>query len=83
MIVKKVDGRVCQIFLSEKERVSVCDLSALKNMFQLFDQLVILSRSEERKEAAACHLKDEGCNSRMQSHQQTDKGDFPESQRDR
>ena len=30
------------------------DFSGLKDIFQVFDQFVILSSSEEREEAAAC-----------------------------
>ena len=40
--------------ISERERVSVCDFSGMKDMFQVFDQFMILSRSEEMEEAAAC-----------------------------
>ena len=40
--------------ISERERVSVCDFSGMKDMFQVFDQFMILSRSEEREETAAC-----------------------------
>ena len=45
----------------------------------MFDQFVILSRSEEREEAAVC-LKDEKCHRRVWSRQQRDE-DFPESVR--
>ena len=38
----------------QRESVSEWDFSGLKDMFQVFDQFVILLRSEERKEAAAC-----------------------------
>ena len=38
----------------QREKVKAWDLSGLKDIFQVFDQLVILSRSEEREEAAAC-----------------------------
>ena len=36
------------------EREGIWDLSRLKDMFQVFDKFAILSRSEEREEAAAC-----------------------------
>jgi len=52
-IVKKGDGRVCQMVLWT-ERVRVRDLSGFKDIFQVFEQLVILSRSEESEEAASC-----------------------------
>ena len=34
--------------------VHVWDCSVFKDLFQAFDSFVILSRSEEREEAAAC-----------------------------
>ena len=37
-----------------KERVSVRDFSELKDMLEVFDQFVVLSRSEEREWAAVC-----------------------------
>ena len=57
-VVKKVDGRVWRYGPfgereRERERESVGFLR-LKDMFQVFDQFVILSRSEEKVEAAAC-----------------------------
>ena len=42
-----------------------------------FDHFVILSKSEEREEGAACQ-KEERCHDRGWSHQQRDKKDFPE-----
>ena len=44
----------------------------------MFDQFVILSRSEEGKEVAVC-LKDEKCPGRVWSRQQRDE-DFPVSE---
>ena len=44
--------------LSEKHGVYVWDLTGLKDIFQMLEQLLILSRSAEREAAAAC-LKDE------------------------
>ena len=41
------------------ERVSVWDFSGLKDIFQVIDSFVILSKSVEREEAAACLS--EGC----------------------
>ena len=41
-------------FWRERDR-DVSDVSGLKEIFQVFDQLVIFfSRSQEREEAAAC-----------------------------
>ena len=37
-----------------RERVSVLDFSGLKDILRVFDHFVILSRSEEREEPAAC-----------------------------
>jgi len=37
-----------------REILRLWDLSGLKDVFQVFHQLVILSKSEEREEAAAC-----------------------------
>ena len=37
-----------------REIVSVWDFSGLNEMFQVFDQFVILARSEEREEVVAC-----------------------------
>ena len=37
-----------------RDRVSVWDLLGLKDIFQVLDQLLILSRSADREEAAAC-----------------------------
>ena len=39
-----------------KDIVRVLDLSGLKDMFQVLDQLVILSRSAESEESAASRL---------------------------
>ena len=36
------------------ERVRVRDLSEFKDIFQVFEQLVILSRYEESEETASC-----------------------------
>ena len=38
----------------QREIGSVWDLAGLEDKLQVFDQLVILSRSEEREVAAAC-----------------------------
>ena len=53
----------------------------MKDLFQVFDQLAILSRSEERvrvrvRMRVRGHLKDEGCHSRGWSRQQIDNGGF-------
>ena len=37
-----------------RDTVSASDLSVLKDIFQVFYQLLVLSRSAEREEAAAC-----------------------------
>ena len=63
-----------------REIVRVCDFSGLKDIFQVFAQFVILSRSEEMEEAF--WQKDEGFHSRGWSHQQRDKDDFPDIQRE-
>ena len=47
----------------------------------MFDQFVILSRSQEREEAAACLSEGRGFYSREWSHHKRDKEDFPESVR--
>ena len=44
-------------FQRERERERVWDFSGLKDIFQVFDQFVILSRSEEREEAAATSVR--------------------------
>ena len=38
----------------QKGIVKLCHLSGLKDIFSVFDQLVVLLRFEERVEAAAC-----------------------------
>ena len=38
----------------QRDRVSVQDLLGLKDIFQVLDQLLILSRFAEREEAATC-----------------------------
>ena len=50
-VVKKVDwaGRGCQTVLSQRDSENVRFLSDFKDIFQVFDQLMILSRSEERE----------------------------------
>ena len=40
--------------LSERERDRKGDLSGLKEIFQVFDQHLILSMSEDREEGASC-----------------------------
>ena len=55
------------------------DFSGLKDKFQVFDQSVILSRSEEREDAAACLP--EGDVMAEWSHQQRDRGFSKESLR--
>ena len=53
-IVKKVDRRVYQTVLSEREREKESvKFVRLNDIFQVFDHLVILSRPEEREDAAA------------------------------
>ena len=49
-------------------------------MFHMLDQFVILSTSAESEEAAAC-TRDDRWHDRGWSHQQSDKEDFPESER--
>ena len=46
----------------------------------MFEQIVILSGSEEREEAAAFLSEDEGYHGRGWNNQQIDEEDFPESQ---
>ena len=41
-------------WLFRRDRVSVWDLSGLKDIFQVLNQLLILSTSAEREEVAAC-----------------------------
>jgi len=62
--------------------MSVWDFSGLKDIFQVFDQFVILSRSKEIMRLVPVCLKEKGCHVLGWSHQQRDKDDFPESQRD-
>ena len=63
--------------------MSVSDLSGFKDMFQVFDQLVILSRSADFvKKLLLADLRDDIWYGRGWSHQQRDKEDFPESRRD-
>ena len=53
-IAKKVNRRICQTALLVGDSESVrFDRTERHTVFQVFDQLVILPRSEERKEAAA------------------------------
>ena len=54
-----LDGRVCvTVFLGrergERERAREREFSGLKDIFQVFDRFVILSKSEEREDASAC-----------------------------
>ena len=54
-MVEKVYGRVCGYGpFGERNKVCVRDFSGLEDLFQVFDQFVILSMFEEREEAAAC-----------------------------
>ena len=48
--------RVCQTVLSERETVRVLDLSGLKDIFQVFDQLVIFFPWSEKREEATAYL---------------------------
>ena len=50
-IVKKIDGTVYQ-WSFQRDRVRVCDLSGLKDMFQVFNKLMILAMLIEKEEAA-------------------------------
>ena len=43
-----------------RETVNVWDLSGLKDILQVFDSLVVPSRSTEREEAAACLSEGQG-----------------------
>ena len=52
-IVEKVDGGVSRRSF-RRDIVRVRDLSGLKNMFHVLDQLAILSRCVGSEEAAAC-----------------------------
>ena len=54
-------------------------LSGLKDTFQVFDQLMILSRSVEREEAAVC-LFEGGGMSRQRVTPSANIGDFPVSE---
>ena len=46
-------------FRKECVRACVRDFSGLKDMFQVFDQLVILSRSAESEKAVPADLRDD------------------------
>ena len=62
----------------------VFDLSGLKDIFQVFAQVVMVffqGLKRGRWLQNAC-LKDEGCDSTWWSHQQIEKEDFPEIQKD-
>ena len=52
-IVKRVDGRVCQIVLSEKESENE-KFVRIERHIAIVGPAFILSRSEEREEAAVC-----------------------------
>ena len=65
-----------------RDRVSVWDLSGLKNIFQALDQLSILSRPAEREEAAVTCLKNVRCCGREWSHKQRDWQKFPDNRKD-
>ena len=56
-IVEKVDGGGGSRWSFWSDKGSVWDLSGLKDMFHMLEQLVILSRSAETEEAAACQSK--------------------------
>ena len=47
--------------------MNVWDFSGLKDMFQVFDQFVILSKSEEEQDATACLSEGGGISGQIES----------------